>query len=558
VSGAPTDRSARADQSGGAGGAGGASGTGRTDQSGRPGRTDQSGRPGRAEQTPRIACLLVPDLPLRAELRAHPELANQSVVIASGTEPSAHVISLSPEAMAAGVPPHSSVTRSRAICPELAVRVASPALERAARETLLDVALSFSPRAMAAPRAGGSFVAEAAVFLDASGVASLFQSESGFASALAERARSQGLPGVVSIAASRSVALLAARATENAIQILAPGEEESFLLPLPIDLLDPEDELAESLTRFGVRRVRDLLRLPRRGLAQRLGPNVLNLLARARGKEVEAPLPERSDLRLEEAIDLEYPVDRLEPLLFVLRGLVARLLERLSLRGLVCGPLDLELGLANGGRHALRVGLAAPTADVRVLLRLISLSLESSPLQDAIQLVSLATEGSPARSDQLDLFLPRGPDPAALDRTLSELESLCGSDRVGSPQVPDDHRPDTFAQKPFHPTPKPKKNSERRLPNAHKLLGTATVRALRPPVSAEVRVAGGQPSSIRCAVSSGEIVRVAGPWRTTGRWWSEKDRFALDYFDVQVTDGTVLRLRFDWRKRRWQVDGLYD
>ena len=515
--------------------------------------------PRSATQIPRIACLLVADLPLRAELRAHPELARQPVAIASSTEPSAQVISLSPEALAAGVPPRSSVTHSRAICPELAVRVASPALERAARETLLDVALSFSPRALAAPRTGGSFVAEAAVFLDASGVASLFQSESGFASALGERARSQGLPGAVSVAASRSVALLVARATGDAICILAPGEEQAFLAPLPIDLLDPEDELAESLTRFGVRRVQDLLQLPRRGLAQRLGPGGLGLLARARGPEVEAPLPERSDLRLEEAIDLEYPVDRLEPLLFVLRGLVSRLLERLSLRGLVSGPLDLELGLANGGRHALQVGLAAPTADIRVLLRLISLALESSPLQATIQLVSLATEGSPARSDQLDLFLPRGPDPAALDRTLSELESLCGADRVGSPQVPDDHRPDAFAQKPFQPSPKPKiDTNKRRLQSTHKTLGTATVRALRPPVSAEVRVAGGKPSSIRCAVASGEIVRVAGPWRTTGRWWSEKEHFALDYFDVQVADGTVLRLRFDWRRRCWQVDGLYD
>ena len=69
---------------------------------------------------------------------------------------------------------------------------------------------------------------------------------------------------------------------------------------------------------------------------------------------------------------------------------------------------------------------------------------------------------------------------------------------------------------------------------------------------------GGCLRVIRCAVASGDIVRVAGPWRTTGRWWSEEGRFALDYFDVQVADGTVLRLRFDWMRRRWQVDALYD
>ena len=511
----------------------------------------------RHNQHNRVACLLVPDLPLRAELRAYPDLVGEPVAIASSTEPSAHVISISPEAIAAGVPPCSSITHARAICPELQVRVASPALERAAREALLDVALSFSSRALTVPRAGGTFIGEAAVFLDASGVAALFRSETGFAGALGERARSQGLPGTVAVASSRSVALLAARATRETHCVLLAAAQERFLAPLPIDLLDPEDDLSAGLARFGVRRVRDLLRLPRRGLAQRLGPGVLTLLARARGEEVEAPLPERSDLRLEEAIDLEYPVDRLEPLLFILRGLVSRLLERLALRSLVCGPLDLELGLANGGRHALHVGLAAPTADIRVLLRLISLALESSPFEAAIQVVSLATEGSPARSDQLDLFLPRGPDPAALDRTLSELESLCGADRVGSPQVPDGHRPDEFKQRPFQYVSTSAKNKQcfYEPSNAY---GTATVRALRPPIAAKVRVEGGRPASIRCAVASGEIVSAAGPWRTTGRWWSEKDHFALDYFDVQVTDGTVLRLRFDWMRRTWQVDALYD
>jgi protein ImuB len=304
-----------------------------------------------------------------------------------------------------------------------------------------------------------------------------------------------------------------------------------------------------------------LLRLPQRSLVQRLGSEVLTLRARARGQEVETPLPERNDLRLEEAIDLEYAVDQLEPLLFVLRGMLSRLLERLAMRNLVSGPLDLELGLANGGRHALQVGLAAPTADSRVLLRLISLALETTPLDAPIQMLSLATTGSPARSDQLDFFRPRGPNPAALDRTLSELESLCGSHRVGSPQVPNDHRPNAFEQKPFQP---PSQTSSRpqldkqRLLESHRILGTASVRALRPPLAAEVRVQGALPVSIRCAVASGEIVHVAGPWRTTGHWWSEEDRFALDYFDVQVTGGTVLRLCFDWLRRSWQVDALYD
>jgi hypothetical protein len=59
-------------------------------------------------------------------------------------------------------------------------------------------------------------------------------------------------------------------------------------------------------------------------------------------------------------------------------------------------------------------------------------------------------------------------------------------------------------------------------------------------------------------VSQGEILKVAGPWRTTGHWWSEPAHFAVDHFDVQMSDGTVLRLCFDWMGKRWHIDGLYD
>jgi hypothetical protein len=51
---------------------------------------------------------------------------------------------------------------------------------------------------------------------------------------------------------------------------------------------------------------------------------------------------------------------------------------------------------------------------------------------------------------------------------------------------------------------------------------------------------------------------VAGPWRSTGHWWSESAHFAVDHYDVQTRDGTLCRLGFDWKKKRWQIDGIYD
>jgi protein ImuB len=516
-----------------------------------------------SSDVPRTACLLIPNLPLAAELRAHPELGGEPLAVASGPGPRAELIAVSAEAAHRGVLQQTSVAHARAVCAELNVRVASPALEIAARAALLDAALGVSPRAAEAPRSAGAFPAEAAVYLDASGVDALFHSEAGFAAALCARAQRLGLPGNVAVASSRQLAHVAARRLSGPGEtfLLAPGREAAFLAPLPIDILDPEDALAETLTRFGVYTVNDLLALPRRALRSRLGPEVTCLVELAQGRGDDTPLPVPSSMRLLEAVDLEFPIDRLEPLAFAIQGPLSRLLARLEARHLACSDLAITLHREDGARDARRVGAAAPTLDLRVLMRLVCHALESHPLQAAVEGVSLETKGRPIQSDQLDLFRPAGPAPAALSRTLAELEALCGDDRIGSPRVADHHHPDAFRMAPFQPgtahTPRQPPGPRGDNP-ADPRIGNLAIRALRPPLDASVRVCQGLPEHIRSAIANGRVVQVAGPWRTTGSWWSPEDHFAYDSFDVQTTDGTVARLRFDHLRKRWQIDAVYD
>ena len=539
----------------------------------------------------RIACLLVPDLPLYAELRASPELAGRPLVITSGPGARAEIISASPEATQFSIRPGLTLPQARAVCPEIEVRIASPVLEQTARETLLDVALSMAPRAELAERGSGLFLSEGAVFVDACGIESLHGTESLFASVFHARAERAGLKGFVSLAGSRGVARLAARHLSLAArfprhpdqeehattQILPPDGEIAYLSPLPIDLLDPDDRTAEALTRFGIHRIRDLLRLPRRDLAARLGPGLLALVARARGEEEEPPLPQPRTTTLEEGQDLEAPLSSLEPLGFVFRGLVSRLVERLDLRGLGCVELRCALQLENGARLSRRIGVASPCQDEQILLRLLCLAFERNPPPAPVESVRLLCEGIPLRREQLDLFIPRGPSPSALDETLAELGSICGEDRIGTPQVVDDHRPNAFALKPFRPrkntsgTSKRSRatNREKPVSNRHikaTLPGAApprrgprlTMRALRPPMPADVRLTQGRPVHLHSAITRGEILTAAGPWRSTGHWWSETAHFAVDHYDIQMRDGSVLRICFDWKMKRWQVDGLYD
>ena len=557
----------------------------------------------------RLACLLVPDLPLQAAWRADPALLGEPLAIASGPGARAELLAVSPEAARQGVRPGLTLPQARAVCPGIEVRVASPVLERTAREALLDVALSLAPRAELAPRGSGLFLAEAAVFVDATGIEALHGrggadgAEGTFASVLHARAERAGLHGFVALASTRGTARLAARhlalaarfanadphadAEPETTRLLRPGEEQRFLDPLPIDLLDPDDRTAEALTRFGVHRIRELLRLPRRDLAARLGPELLALVARARGEEPEPPLPEPRTTALEEGHDFEAPIARLEALAFALRDLVARLASRLCLRGLGCIELRLAMQLEGGARWVRRVGVASPSQDEQVLSRLLRLAIERNPPPAPIEGVVLQAEGVALRREQLDLFLPRGPSPSALDETLAELDAICGEERVGAPGVVDDHRPDAFATRPFRPhTPRrsadqgqgPRSTARRAArrparsarpeatgparprtprPPAPRSL-RLTLRAVRPPLRAEVRLVRGRPVHLRSAISRGDVLAAAGPWRTTGHWWSESTHFAVDHYDVQMRDGSVLRLCFDWKTKRWQIDGFYD
>ncbi len=548
---------------------------------------------------PRTACLLVPALSLAAELRAEPELRGRPLAIATAPGPRGELLACSPEAERAGVRVGSGVVHARAACAALVVRVFSPAKERAAREALRDAALSCSPRAELAPSATGFYAAEAAVFVDARGVGALYQSEAGFAAALAARAERLGLPAAIAIADARGTALIAARrlahggpASEARSEAessepsgvnreerrrAAPGEARSaqstlvippsgdaaFLAPLALDLLNPDDELADALSRFGLRRVGDLLRVPERALLNRLGPGLLPLLALARGEDREPPPRAPEHASFEEGAELEAPVAQLEPLLFVLRGLLARLAERLACRGLAFGELTLGLTLEGRGRDVRSIGLAAPTLDVRIALRLVALALEAAPPGAAIDAVTVTTEGAALRGDQLDFFAPAGPAPAALSRTLAELAALCGPERVGAPALADAHRPDAFAMAPFSLTSlgsaslrAPLRGAGGTASDGARSLGLA-VRARRPPLAASVRCARGAPHWVQSALANGEVLRCAGPWRTTGQWWSES-RYAFDHFDVQTADGSVFRLRRDLLREHWEIDAVFD
>ena len=54
------------------------------------------------------------------------------------------------------------------------------------------------------------------------------------------------------------------------------------------------------------------------------------------------------------------------------------------------------------------------------------------------------------------------------------------------------------------------------------------------------------------------LQRPAPPHRQRGEDRVGAPEVAVDHYDVQVEDGTVLRLCFDWIDRAWRIDAVYD
>jgi protein ImuB len=546
----------------------------------------------------RLACLFVPDFPLAALLRAEPDLRGEPVVVADAPGPRARLLAVSAAAARHGVTIGLSVAQAAAIDAGLVVRPVSPDILRAAQSALCDAAESFSPRV----EDSGNGIA----YLDIDGLATLFDGryegrvlarrqttenrqqtglqqwqafesvvcalssgvsphwESQLANALAQRAAHLGLDAHVGVAGSKVAAGLAAR--NGGVTVIPQGEEWSFLAPVPVAMLEPSPELAATLQRWGIRCIGDLAALPASAVGARLGPDGVQLVHRARGEDAQPLLPRPLPLHFEEAIDLDYGLDGMEPFLFVLRGLLDRLTTRVALRGFICGDLRLSLRLATRGRDERTVTVAAPSNDVKALLTLVRLQLEAYPPAAAIEAVRVVAVPERLRAAQLDLFRPNGPAPARLAVTLARLTAICGADRVGAPLVADSHRPDAYGVGEFQgarglgcyavredPFPPNNLTANTLTP----CLVPLALRAVRPPQAVEVFCARDRPEFVRGERFAGRVVHAAGPWRVQGDWWSD-GRYARDYYDAQLSDGCVYRLYCDLTTRSWFVEGVYD
>ena len=357
-----------------------------------------------------------------------------------------------------------------------------------------------------------------------------------------------GLPANIALASNPDAAAHAARGFKG-VTIIPPGQEAAALGPLPLCLLGGSPDVAAVLDTWGLRTFGEFSALPPVGVAARLGEEGIRLQELARGTGNRLLKLREEPAEYVEEVEPDSPVELIEPLLFLLSGMLNNLCNRLRSHSLASNELRLRLELERAPDHTAALRLPVPMLDAKVFLKLFQLELYGRPPRAAVERVRIELKPVETRVTQRGLFLPPSPEPERLEITLARIRSLVGESNVGAPELVDTHRPDSFR---FGPLALVKDTSV--LTIRTKL----ALRRFRPPCPAHVWCsADDRPSRISSGRGSGPVLVCGGPWDTSGDWWTGEPWHRVEW-DIEIWNLGLLRIHQDCKTRLWQVEGSYD
>jgi protein ImuB len=417
----------------------------------------------------------------------------------------------------------------------LVVTGAAPALAAGA---LWLCVLTDSPEAVASEALNWSSrvsVEPDAVLVEVAGSRRLFGSLATLRTEIERVFAARQWPLQLALAPTPRAALWLARGAPGA-WIESPASLHGALGAVPLHALHLTPALTTKLHGFGVRRVRDLARLPRAALARRAGPALTDTLARAFGDRPDPRDAWQPPPRFHARRELGFETESTD---FVSRAagpLFAQLASLLRTSGRGVRRCTLSLEHADHANTRLRIGVLEPVRDTGRLQQQLALHLERMQLPAPVRAVSLhAARLERVADTPRDLFAPRGSGEGWL-ALLERLQTRLGADALYGLALHDDHRPERAYKK---------SRREGAIHSRHK--GAAPTGAMRPTwLLAEPRPT--EPARYRIA---------SGPERIESGWWDGAD-VARDYFVARDRYGARCWV---FQERRppygWYLHGLF-
>jgi protein ImuB len=375
-------------------------------------------------------------------------------------------------------------------------------------------------------------------------------------SEISRQGHARKLRAHLAVAANPDTAILLARHFAG-VTLVSSGEEASQLAKLPLESLFAHDTrldagLLEILRQWGLKTCEDLAGLPENAVAERLGLAGVYLRGLARGQRTRPLRIPAAETDYEEHIEVEHPIEVLEPLLFLFGRALGDLCGRLRSQSQAARLLDIRLALEGMPEYRCRLEFPIPLDESHAMLKLLQLHLERHSPAAAVMGFHLRVEPVDPRRVQGGLFLPPTPQPDQLQVTLARIAALVGEENVGTPELVNSYRPDAFRfgaldLRPFEPEPDDPRRRILRL----------SLRLFRPALTAQIRLADRAPKQVFAAGVRGRGIECSGPWETSGEWWAPT-AWTAEEWDVALDDGALYRLACERPANTWFVVGVYD
>jgi protein ImuB len=478
----------------------------------------------RLPPTPPEPCWLavrLPHLPLDLQTRGA-KARTVAVAVSATVERRERIIDCNPSAAAGGVRPGMPVSAARAILEKLQVVARDEAAVQRALQRLAAWCYQYSSQVCIPGDRDG-------LLLEAGASRRLFGQPRQLARRLQAELGQLGYHALAGTAPTPEAAWLAA---DQHGHVGAQAGIRRQLGILPLERLHLDRARVEAMERMGFRQLRDLLRLPRRALTRRFGPDLADYLDRLLGVRPDPrpcyQPPERYSARLE----LPAEIHACQALLFPLKRLLSELCGVLRGGDTAVQSLQFILGHEDHEDSLLPLGLQSPTQDPERLLTVLRERLERLRLPQAVREIRLqAPRLLPLRAGQGTLF---GDTPAErrqdIEQLAERLQARLGRQAVSGVTGVEDHRPE-YSWRP---------------------------RALHEPargVALAHRPAWLLPKPRRCDIRDYRVL--AGPERIESGWWDGRD-CRRDYFIVRDRHGSLLWAFHEYKPRHgWYLHGIF-
>jgi protein ImuB len=452
------------------------------------------------------------------------------------------------------------LAEARAMYPKIDVVEEDEAADRVLLEAIADWCDRYTPLLALDGQDG--------LFLDISGCAHLFGGEDALLKDVLDRLLQMGFDARGAVSSSPGLSWAACRFGQGGV--IAEDKTQDVLAPLPVDALRVDETTISSLHKLGLKRVTDLLRLPRAPLARRFGAYLLLRLDQALGANEEAISPRRPVAALSVERRLAEPVEDEEHILQLIDQIAASLTSGLERRGAGGRVFELVLFRVDGRVFRIRAGASQPLRDPKRISGLFSErlgavhdDLDAGYGFELLRLNVLQHDGFKVSQED---FTGQHQSTISLADFVDRVSARLGADCLQVAELRQSHIPERaevfMPAIAFWAVRQKVDEIFAFLPKTSRPL--RLFRYPEPMEAFAATVPDGPPQRFRWRRIVHEVIRAEGPERISPEWWlDEKDMEERDYFRLESEAG---RRFWVFRKGHynrgnpapaWRVHGIF-